>query len=278
VSGFNSATSGYAVGVSGGTASTNGAGVSGNSNVAGVFGTVGFNSATSGFAVGTEGASSSPGGAGLLGVDWNCSGGDGCTLVAGQALQLQTASTGVLIYGLAGAAGANNNTATEVFKIDGQGNETLAGNLTVGGTISKSGGSFRIDDPLDPENKYLYHSFVESPDMMNIYNGIAVLGESGEAAVTLPDWFEALNQDFRYELTCIGGYAPVYISTEISGNQFRIAGGRAGLKVSWQVTGIRHDAYANAHRIPVEVEKPASERRTVTSLGSGSVGVARGGQ
>jgi trimeric autotransporter adhesin len=255
VNGFNGAASGYAVGVSGGTASTNGAGVSGNANVAGVFGTVGFNSATSGFAVGTEGATSSPGGAGLLGVDWLCTGGAGCTLVAGEALQLQTATTGILIQGLSGAAGANNGTATQVFLVDGHGNETLAGNLTVGGTISKSGGSFRIDDPLDPDHKYLYHSFVESPDMKNIYDGVVQLDEHGEATVTLPDWFEALNQDFRYQLTCIGGYAPIYVASEVSGNRFRIAGGRSGLKVSWQLTGIRHDAYANTHRIPVEVDK-----------------------
>jgi hypothetical protein len=94
-----------------------------------------------------------------------------------------------------------------------------------------------------------------------------VLDEGGEVTVTLPDWFEALNQDFRYQLTSIGEYAPVYIAAEVSGNQFRIAGGRAGLKVSWQVTGTRHDAYANEHRIPLEVEKPASERGTVTRLG-----------
>lgn len=45
------------------------------------------------------------------------------------------------------------------------------GNVAVQNTLSKGGGSFKIDHPLDPENKYLYHSFVESPDMMNVYNG-----------------------------------------------------------------------------------------------------------
>ena len=30
-------------------------------------------------------------------------------------------------------------------------------------------------------------------------------------------------------------------------------------KVSWQVTRIRHDAYIDAHRIQVEVEKPPQE-------------------
>src|SRR5262249_17366466 len=119
------------------------------------------------------------------------------------------------------------------------GNVHINGNVDVTGTISKGAGSFKIDHPLDPENKYLYHSFVESPDMMNIYNGTAVLDDHGEATIMLPNWFEALNRDFRYQLTCIGGFAPVYVAHEIAGNSFRIGGGKSGLKVSWQVTGVR---------------------------------------
>ena len=42
----------------------------------------------------------------------------------------------------------------------------------------------------------------------------------------------------------------------------RIAGGRLGLKVSWQVTGIRRDPWADAHRIPVEEDKPDAELGT----------------
>lgn len=136
----------------------------------------------------------------------------------------------------------------------------FAGNVTISGTLSKGAGSFKIDHPLDPENKYLYHSFVESPDMMNIYNGSVVLDAGGAAVVTMPAWFQALNREFQYQLTSVGGYAPVYIASEISGNQFQIAGGKAGLKVSWQVTGIRHDRFADRHRIPVEEEKSAEER------------------
>ena len=132
--------------------------------------------------------------------------------------------------------------------------------VNVVGTLSKGGGSFKIDHPIDPGNKYLYHSFVESPDMMNIYNGVAELDASGEAVIALPDWFQALNKDYRYQLTTIGGYAPVYIAQEVANNQFKIAGGRSGVKVSWQVTGIRQDAFANANRIPVEVEKAAADR------------------
>lgn len=136
----------------------------------------------------------------------------------------------------------------------------FSGDVRVTGTLVKSAGSFKIDHPLDPANKYLSHSFVESPDMLNIYNGNATLNASGEAVILLPEWFGALNKDYRYQLTCIGGYAPVYIAKEVHENQFRIAGGTPNLVVSWQVTGIRQDDYANAHRIPVEELKPDIER------------------
>ena len=52
----------------------------------------------------------------------------------------------------------------------------------------------------------------------------------------------------------------LHIAQEIENNSFRIAGGMPGSKVSWQVTGIRQDAWANAHRIPVEVDKSERER------------------
>jgi hypothetical protein len=130
----------------------------------------------------------------------------------------------------------------------------------VAGNVVKGGGSFQIDHPLDPQNKYLSHSFVESPDMKNIYDGTVVLNGSGEAVVQLPEWFEALNRDFRYQLTPVGGYAPLYISQEVAQNQFKIAGGTPGLKVSWQVTGTRHDPYAEQNRIVVEQDKSPEER------------------
>jgi hypothetical protein len=131
------------------------------------------------------------------------------------------------------------------------------------GAVSKPGGGFLIDHPLDPEQKLLNHSFVESPDMKNVYDGMVVLDELGEATITLPDWFEALNRDFRYQLTAIGSPGPdLYVAAEIAGNRFRIAGGKPAMRVSWQVTGIRQDPWAEAHRIPVEQDKPAAELGT----------------
>lgn len=135
------------------------------------------------------------------------------------------------------------------------------GNVQVNGTVYKNASTFRIDHPQDPANKFLYHSIVESPDMKNIYDGVTTLDQNGRATVTLPGYFEAVNQEFRYQLTAIGAPGPnLYVAEEIKGNQFAIAGGTKGLKVSWQVTGVRHDAWANAHRIVAEQDKAPSEK------------------
>jgi len=130
------------------------------------------------------------------------------------------------------------------------------GKVTVTGALIKSGGGFKIDHPLYPEDKYLYHSYVESPDMMNVYNGNVTLDKKGEASIKLPAYFEALNRDFRYQLTAIGAPSPnLYVAKKVSGNSFIISGGKPGMEVSWQVTGIRIDAYAKTHRIISEVKK-----------------------
>ena len=165
--------------------------------------------------------------------------------------------------GCIGVAGSNVNDPSGygVYAEAEKGTALYAkGNAHVTGTLSKGGGSFKIDHPLDPAHKYLYHSFVESPDMMNVYNGTVTLDHVGRATVELPDWFEALNRDFRYQLTPIGAPTVVYISEEVADGKFGIAGGKPGQKVSWQVTGIRQDAWANANRIPVEADKPAEDQ------------------
>jgi hypothetical protein len=96
--------------------------------------------------------------------------------------------------------------------------------------------------------------------MANVYSGNAHLDDNGEAWVELPAWLEALNADFRYQLTCIGAFAPVYVAEELANSRFKIAGGKAGMKVSWQLTGIRQDPWAQAHPLVVEEDKPAGER------------------
>lgn len=152
---------------------------------------------------------------------------------------------------------------TGTFSIDSSGaGLTLTGNvrvdadLNVNGTIAKGSGSFVIDHPQDPENKLLYHSFVESPKAKNIYDGIVTLDKNGEATIQLPDYFEALNKDFRYQFMPIGEPAPnLHIKKEVQNNEFAIAGGNAGQEVSWQVTGIRHDPFIEERGMPTEMEK-----------------------
>ncbi|HVI08066.1 MAG TPA: hypothetical protein VND65_07195 [Candidatus Binatia bacterium] len=178
-------------------------------------------------------------------------------------MTLSNSSTGGSTWNFISAASGNSEGAGNLVLTDFNSDATvyIHSNLHVDGTVSKGGGSFKIDDPLDPANKYLSHSFVESPDMMNIYNGVIVLDAHGSAWITMPEYFEALNRDFRYQLTSMGRSQPgLYVAREMAANRFQIAGGKPGGRVSWQVTGIRHDAYADAHRIPVEEEKPERER------------------
>lgn len=161
----------------------------------------------------------------------------------------------VFVGGTAGGAGVLSQLKGDV---------SVSGDMKVVGNMTKTTGSFEIDHPLDPQNKILRHSFVESPDMKNIYDGIAILDTRGEAVVELPDYFEALNRDYRYKVTSIGRPAPeLYIKSEVSDNRFVIGGGSPGLKVSWQVTGIRKDPFAETYPIVVEEEKPAAAGGTV---------------
>jgi hypothetical protein len=134
------------------------------------------------------------------------------------------------------------------------------GDVLVTGTLTKGRAYFKIDHPLDPENKYLYHSAVESPDMLNIYNGNTTTDVDGDATIKLPDYFEALNQDFRYQLTVIGQFAQAIVAEEIRTNQFMIKTDKPNVRVSWQVTGVRKDPFANLRRIVIEEETPADER------------------
>jgi hypothetical protein len=159
-----------------------------------------------------------------------------------------------------GVMGTSNDTG--VYGLGGSYGIYSMGNLHVQGTLSKTGGTFRIDHPLDPERRYLQHSFVESPDMMNVYNGNVTTDDEGRAVVELPAYFEALNQDFRYQLTVIGRFAQAIVEEEVQGNRFVIRTNLAGVKVSWQVTGIRKDPWAETNRFPVEVDKPDSELGT----------------
>jgi len=157
-------------------------------------------------------------------------------------LGLSAADDGVGVYGQ-----ASGNNSYGVFS---------SGDMGASGTKS-----FVIDHPSDPENKYLKHYTSEGPEPLNIYRGRVTLDGSGEASVELPDYFEAINRDPLYTLTPIGAAMPnLHVSAEVSGNQFRIAGGVPGMDVSWRVEAVRDDPYVRSRGAPVEVIKSESER------------------
>jgi hypothetical protein len=245
VRGEAAATQGQTAGVEGITQSSAGRGVQG------------YALSTAGSGVGVYGYTPSLNGYGVMGLAGTVNG------------------NGVGVYGNSlssnggmGVLGLTTATAGTTYGVFGQASSTagyagyFVGRAQVTGTLSKGGGSFKIDHPLDPENKYLYHSFVESPDMKNIYDGVVTTDGSGFATVTMPDWFEALNRDFRYQLTVIGkgDWAQARIHEPLAGGRFVIETSRPGVRVSWQLTGIRHDPFAEANRIPVEEDKPEAER------------------
>lgn len=152
-----------------------------------------------------------------------------------------------------------NSNPTSQLSVDGNsdftGNITITGDLSVTGNIAKGGGTFKIDHPLDPKNKYLVHSFVESPEMMNIYSGNAKTDANGYVTVIMPSYFEAANKDFRYQLTSIGSFAQAIIKEKVSGNKFVIQTSTPNVEVSWQVTAVRADKFANENRIIPEKDK-----------------------
>ncbi|MCG3199589.1 MAG: hypothetical protein GHCLOJNM_04113 [bacterium] len=135
-----------------------------------------------------------------------------------------------------------------------------AGNMNIAGQYQSTLKTTRVDHPLDPSGKYLNHFSVDSPQVLNLYNGNVTLDEEGEAVVDLPPYFEAYNTDYRYQLTCIGGFAPVFVAEEIRDGRFRIGGGKPGMKVSWEVTGVRQDPYVKAHPLSAEEDKAEEEK------------------
>lgn len=129
-------------------------------------------------------------------------------------------------------------------------------------TASSGIKAFKIDYPLDPENKYLIHSSIESNEMMNVYSGNIKTDAQGIAVVQLPEYFESLNKDFRYQFTCINQFAQAIVAEKVYNNQFTIRTDKPNVEVSWMVTGVRQDPLANKYRIKDVVDKPQGEKGT----------------
>jgi len=158
-----------------------------------------------------------------------------------------------------------NNATPSAMAVTPQGSVLVTNNLSVGGSLSVTGTkNFKIDHPLDPANKFLYHAAIESSEVLNQYSGNVTTDAQGEATVQLPDWFEAVNKDFRYQLTVVGQFAQAIIFRKVANHQFQIKTNAPNVEVSWQVTGVRNDAWEQAHPMVVEADKGADRGRYLT--------------
>jgi hypothetical protein len=208
----------------------------------GVHGTGGNGSSGGHGVVGRGGAAfvvNNQGGTGIAGI-----GGDGAS----------GASPGLGIFAIGGALSNGGGHALAAFL---HGDVLVTGDLLVDGSKD-----FKIDHPLDPQNKYLIHAAIESSEVLNVYSGNLTTDEQGNAVVVLPAWFEALNRDFRYQLTVLNTFAQAIVAEKIKGNRFLIKTNAPGVEVSWQVTGVRSDAVMRRHPFNVEEDKPERERGT----------------
>lgn len=169
-------------------------------------------------------------------------------------------NAGIEGQGFVGVLGITNTPASG-WGVLSSGDMGTTQNLIAVGNLNVSGSkSFVIDHPFDPGNKYLKHFCIESNEVLNIYRGTVQLNANGEATITLPHYFEAINTNFSYQLTAIGSASPaIFVKSEIANNTFVIAGGQPNQKISWQVTAERNDRFMTAHPEEKldEVEKPA---------------------
>jgi len=259
VYGVATAATGSTTGVYGESNSNTGVGVKGYANASsggsvgvlgqsdgGSFGrgVAGYASATSGETFGVYGSNQSENGHGVAGYAFSTVG-----LTRGVFGQ-SNSSDGAGVFGLGGEYGVFGQVG-----VSGYGMYSL-GNFAAVGTKA-----FQIDHPTDPANKYLNHYCTEGPEPYNVYSGNISLDVSGSARIDLPEYFDQINKDFRYQLTPIGAPAPsLYVADEIQGNSFRIAGGQEGLKVSWRVEAVRNDLWVRKHGAPVESEKLGNKR------------------
>jgi hypothetical protein len=251
VLGSATSTTGVTRGVEGRVSSVSGRGVSGLalSTTGSTFGVFGSATSNTGTGVRGEASTTSSSAVGVVGEAYN--GVIGNT-VDGTGVSGVASGTGSNI-GVFGSTSSSAGGAWAGF---------FVGNTYTIGDIDASGAKlFRIDHPLDPANKYLQHASIESSEVLNQYSGNALLDNNGEAWVALPSWFEAVNKDIRYQLTAIGAPGPnLYIAEKMSQHRFKVAGGKPGSEVSWQITGVRNDPYMQHHPLVVEKPKTAVER------------------
>ncbi len=285
--GNHTATTFEAYGVFGQSASTDGRGVLGlatattgttygvigQSNSTVGTGVYGLATASTGVTYGVYGRSFSTTGRGVYGEAIATTGttygviGQSFSAVGTGVYGLATASTGVTygVYGRSfsttgrGVYGEAIATTGTTYGVIGQSNSTAGyGVYSVGRFAASGTKSFQIDHPLRPETHYLNHFCAEAPEPLNAYSGNVVTDAQGYATVRLPDYFEAINRDFRYQLTVIDSsddFVLAKVVREIQNNRFVIRTNKPFVKVSWEVKAVRNDRWVQEYGYQTEQEK-----------------------
>ncbi|MBL1149558.1 MAG: hypothetical protein AKCLJLPJ_01110 [Fimbriimonadales bacterium] len=233
--GLHSATSGTTYGGRFESNSISGRGVLGNAT------------ATTGTNCGVLGASASTTGRGVYGTA------DAYTGQNYGVYGISWSDSGRGVYGIANAStGTTYGVYGRSYSPSGFGVYS-AGDFAASGTKS-----FQIDHPLWPETHYLNHFCTEAPEPMNAYSGNVLTDARGYATVQLPDYFDSINRDFRYQLTVIDDsddFVLAKVVRKIQDNQFVIRTSKPRVEVSWEVKGIRNDSYVQRYGYETEQEK-----------------------
>jgi hypothetical protein len=190
-------------------------------------------------------------------------GGTGDSIASLGFAQSADSSASYGVYGSAVGTGANFAVYGQAF--DGTTNYSgYFDGLLYAQSATASVKAFVIDHPMDPANKFLSHSSVESDERKNIYDGVVTTDSRGFAAITMPSWFEALNEDFRYQLTVSGdesdNFVLVKVAQKLRNGKFKIRTSEPNIEVNWMITGNRHDPTSNYMPLEVEREKNKNEK------------------
>jgi hypothetical protein len=101
----------------------------------------------------------------------------------------------------------------------------------------------------------------------NFYVGNVVTDSKGYAWVELPDYFEEINTNFKYQLTVVDGvntddFVMAKIALKIKEGRFLIRTNAPNIEVSWRVDADRNDLYVRNKRPKDVVEKQGIEKGT----------------
>jgi hypothetical protein len=179
----------------------------------------------------------------------------------------------------------NGSTAPETLRITSGGQVSVPGSLAVVGNVSKGGGTFLIDHPLDPDNKNLIHSFIEGPNCDLLYRGRVKLSK-GRAQVDVDvaakmtrGTFAALTQNVDFFITNATGNAKVRVEdiAAVKTGRFSIVADdpNSNDTVMWLVIAERADPYIKAWdgtdeqgHLLVEAMKPEPTEQDLQGLAS----------